>query len=186
MTETPNKPVLVGMNNPYNSDPHFALYPSPKGCAGYNVYAMLAEARERRVSAYGPDSVRELTRASYVKGFDRRNVLSARTWTKREAREQGRILAKELCGRRVVVFGVQTLEALGLNCGWQGVWSNQRVWLELRTAQSALDASERRPHIEYWLAPHPSGRCREYNDPSMRERVGDLLLRLYDEARPCA
>jgi hypothetical protein len=33
--------------------------------------------------------------------------------------------------------------------------------------------------FQYYLIPHPSGLCREYNDPAMVRRVGELLLELY-------
>lgn len=31
---------IVGMNNPYSSDPRYALAPFPRGCAGYRLWQM--------------------------------------------------------------------------------------------------------------------------------------------------
>jgi hypothetical protein len=107
-----------------------------------------------------------VTTEDYVRGFDRRNVLSAREWSQKDATRAGRALMDELSGRRLVVLGVQTLRALGLPrpIAW-GEWQSY-VWLP-----------DARTH--YTLIPHPSGRCREYNSQEMREYVGRMLLKEY-------
>ena len=137
------------MNNPLSSDPKMALYPHPVNCAGWRVWKMLDDVCEDHVS-----------KALYLEKFERRNVLSSREWSWREASEAGRALMDELSGRTMAVLGVQTARALGLPrlpwCQW-----GQHSHLPGPTT--------------YCIIPHPSGRCREYNDPTMRERVGLLL-----------
>ncbi len=107
------------------------------------------------------DVVPGVSADDYVRGFDRRNVLSARTWSGRDATVAGRTLMDELGGRRLVVLGVQTLRALGLPRPPD--WGDWRQDYE----------------THYTLIPHPSGRCREYNSQELREYIGGLLLREY-------
>ena len=157
--------ILLAMNNPVSSDPLHALFPYPPGCAGHRLWEMLRE------YAWEVEE-RDVTRRAYIDGFERRNVLSARTWSRVEAREAGRMLLPELAGRRVVVLGVQTLGALGLDRLPWGRWS-------------AASPSLFGPHepLAYCCLPHPSGRCREYNDPATRALAGRTLLAALRDGR---
>jgi hypothetical protein len=101
------------------------------------------------------------TRDQYLETFDRRNLLCARSWSASEARAAAQQALTELRGCVVVVLGEQTREALG---------------------------HPRRPHVlphrddggtEWRYLPHPSGRCRWYNDPVSRTMVSLLLEELY-------
>jgi hypothetical protein len=66
----------------------------------------------------------------------------------------------DLTGRRVVVLGRGAWQRLGLPAvGW------------FCTRHAACGAT-------LTLVPHPSGRCRLYNDPLVRERVRALLASL--------
>jgi hypothetical protein len=98
-----------------------------------------------------------VTPRQYVRAFDRRNVLPG------------------LAGRRVVVLGVQTLAALGWARGEWGVW----LW----SSPGLLD-----DHLgtDYCCLPHPSGRCREYNDPTMVALAGRILLGEYRRSTTAA
>jgi len=142
------------MNNPLSSDQYHALYPAPEGCTGWRLWRMLYEAAQAEGGA-------GVLRSSYALVLDRRNVLPGREWDARTARRYGAVLVDELHGRRVVLVGVSVLQALGLTR--PGDWCR---WVE-------------EAGLTYTLVPHASGRCREYNDPAMRERVGRLLLGEY-------
>lgn len=158
---TDTRPVLVAMNNPVSSLPKYALYPLPEGCAGNRLWHMLADAAERDGSS--------VSKSEYLRAFDRRNVLSQKTWSRRDAVLSGRRLADELTppsSRSIVVLGIQTLDALGWRTHTRPAWGE---WVP--------SLCERYPR--FCLLPHPSGRCREYNDPEMRALAGRRLMELY-------
>lgn len=152
-----HRPLLIAMNNPVSSDPAHALYPAPEGCAGWRLWTMLS------AEALLAEPPLVITRVAYTRAFDRRNVLSAKMWSRRDARLGGQRLMDEFSGlgRRAVVLGVDTLVSLGL--------PRPRDWGRWTEAMA----------LEYCLLPHPSGRCREYNDPAMRALAGRTLLELY-------
>jgi hypothetical protein len=52
------KPLLVGEQNPYGPDPEFALYPQPRGCAGWRLC----------------HTILGMTAAEYLRIFDRMNL----------------------------------------------------------------------------------------------------------------
>lgn len=162
MTETA-KPLLIGMNNPYGPDPRHALFPVPEKSAGGRLFRMFQEASARRFPN-GPAPYRQ----TYINGFDRHNVLGQQDWDKAAARAAGAQLLPTLAGRCAVVLGRDTCTALGLD--------RKAPWLERRelVLQPTTGAK-----LVWWLVPHPSGMCREYNDPTMRQRVGDLMLDLF-------
>jgi hypothetical protein len=155
--------VLLGINNPLSDDDRSALFPAPVNCTGWRLWQMLRDAL--------PES--PPGRADYTRSFDRRNVLHARAWSKKEARAAGAALLPGLEGRRVVVLGVQTLAALGLPRRQWGEWSEQAV----TDLVSEADAC-----AEFCLLPHPSGLCREYNDPAVRALAGRVLAEEYARA----
>jgi hypothetical protein len=159
--------VLLAMNNPIAGDQRYALYPYPRGCAGERLFRMLA------AEAYVAAEL--VTPRQYVRAFDRRNVLQQRTWSAAEASAAGAALLPGLAGRRVVVLGVQTLAALGWARGEWGVW----LW----SSPGLLD-----DHLgtDYCCLPHPSGRCREYNDPTMVALAGCVLLEEYRRSSTAA
>ena len=145
--------TIVAMNNPYGSDARMALYPAPQGSAGHRLYCMMRDA------GLAAQPSRIVRRSDYL-CLERRNVLAAREWRETEARRAGRRLREELAGRRLIVCGVRTLAVLELERppDWGQWWRSEGT--------------------EYALVPHPSGRCREYNDPALVRRTGELLLGL--------
>lgn len=95
------RPVLIGMNNPLRTEPHFALYPAPPRCTGHRIWQMLHE----RTGCSTRD---------YLRSFDRRNLLDELTWDERRAREASAGLWRELEGRRVAVLGASVRRVLWL------------------------------------------------------------------------
>jgi hypothetical protein len=84
------KPVLVGEANPHGGDPKYALYPYPRGCAGYRLCF----------------DVLGMRRSDYVRSFHRVNLCGTR-WRIREARNR----ARSLGGLRLVLLGAKVASA---------------------------------------------------------------------------
>lgn len=146
-----DRPVLLGMSNPYDRRPQLALYPVPSASSGGRLCAMML--------AVDPD----VTRAAYIRAFDRRNLLTG-TWSDAAAEEAGRWARQALMGRIVVVLG-------------------RRVW-------DALDLPRQHPDVLPWCdrhdttwrrLPHPSGMNRWYNSAENRLVAGLLLRELIYE-----
>jgi len=153
MTDT--RTVLIGMNNPHSADPVHALAPYPQGVAGQRLHDMLAAVRP------------ETFRGTYMRGFDRRNVLVGRDWSLRAAQEVAPALWSSLDGRRVVLLGQAVLTAFRLPATMPLVWQRP---------EGSLMAS---PGPAQWcLVPHASGLNRWYNEEINRVLTG---LRLEEE-----
>lgn len=153
------RPVILAMNSPQSDDPADALRPWDAACTGGRLLTMLQNAAER--SRPG----RELPVSEYLRVFDRRNLLNRKTWSLDLARQRAPEVVCRLDGRTVVACGTQVLKIIGAPSEWL-------------KPHDVLYGD----HIRFNLIaiPHPSGRCRPYNDPEFRARVGDLLLELYD------
>lgn len=143
------KPVIIGMNNPRNGDPKFALYPHPPGSAGGRLFAMLKECR--------PD----VKRIQYRDAFTRVNMLQG-PWSVAKARLVGPVFRMLLSGsdRDVLVLGQGPWDALGLPPSQGPLWKLE------------LDG------VRWRLIPHPSGRNLWYNDEANRRLVGMILEEL--------
>lgn len=144
------RPVLIGMNNPIH--PRRPLWPSPAGCTGHRVLALLQRQR--------PD----VTEEQYLEAFDRRNLLYEREWDKDKAVRGAERLIKELRNtrRKILVLGetarklLEIPERARLTEGW---------WYGCA-----------------WRAiPHPSGRCHWYNEDFCRDVVALILQQMYEE-----
>lgn len=101
----------------------------------------------------------------FVVAFERRNVLSSRTWSSREAKKVGEKLRRDVANRRVVVLGKSAWKALDLprSAKWFSCW------------KTFNDCGS---HFTAFLVPHPSGRCRTYNDPKNRRKLRTLMRQL--------
>lgn len=112
------------------------------------------------------DNIRPITQEQYIEAFDRRNILSTLVWDPAAASAAVDLLLPELLGRRVVMLG---REVSHLCRRGTPAWLHPYVDIENTT---------------WYNIPHPSGRVREYNDPEMVLRVGQLLLEIsgYAEA----
>jgi hypothetical protein len=95
--DRPAGPVLlVGESNPYGSDPEFALYPTPRNCAGDRLRRLVLGV-----------SVDEYMGA----GFARAN-LCAGSWSARRAAESAAVLADR--HDRFVLLGARVSAAFGV------------------------------------------------------------------------
>lgn len=130
-------PVIVGENNPYGDDSYFAMYPEPEGSAGWRFCRLILG----------------LKPAAYLRLFDRRNLLTGRTWSAPRAREAAKALRLEIGpATTAILLGRKVAAAFGLE--------QHPPFTRLYT---------------YVLLPHPSGLCREWNAPGSFKRARDLL-----------
>lgn len=151
MTPVGDRPILIGMNNPHSEDPRHALAPYPSGVAGHRLWRMLSD----RCGA---------SRLSYMRAFERINLLNSRTWSPLRARAQNENLWSSLRGRRrVVVLGNAVKDVL---------WLSRVPYLRWTVTDD----------VRWCLLPHPSGLCRLYNDELVRVAVGMRLEELYVQA----
>lgn len=146
------RPVLLGMNNPHSERSEHALFPHPSGVAGHRLWMMAHD-------------VCGMSRAEYLRVFDRRNLLNATKWDPIEARRVAEEIGlwKSLEGCSVVVLGQATHSVLWLEAAPPLLWRLHRG-------------------VRWCFAPHPSGLNRWYNDPLNRLAVGYRLEELASEA----
>lgn len=139
MSEVMRKRVwLIGEQNPYSSDPKFALYPLPKGAAGARLMRAL-----------------DLDPHSYLALFERRNLLGSERWSAPAAREAAaRIGGKLQEGDCAVLLGAKVAAAFGYPYD-----------------AHLLPYRDERLGVSLLVVPHPSGRSRAWNDPSVAPRV---------------
>jgi hypothetical protein len=104
----------------------------------------------------------DVRRSDYLRTFDRRNILRG-PWDPLAARRAAPGLQSLLFGRTVVLLGDAPRQALDI----------PRLLLHPQHIGG----------VTWRQIPHPSGRCRFYNDPVQRELVAMLLESLYLEWR---
>lgn len=159
------KIVLVGMNNPYGADPKYALYPMPATSAGGRLFKMLRAASDG-----------DLGMSEYARIFDRINLVSG-DWDRRlaEAKATDLVINGNYARRRVVLLGQEVKNAF------------------LKTSTIALPESHARwqycsrSGAERWATlPHPSGRCRDWNDPEFMAICNPFFKGLVELARQMA
>lgn len=127
--------VLVGELNPRGSDPRWALWPEPRGCAGGRLCGIFG-----------------LTPIEYVQRFERLNLCSG-AWDPVAARRRADEVEDVFRGRVLVLLGRRVCRAFGVAYG-----------------PFSFDASRLLA-----VLPHPSGRCRAWNDASAAGRARETL-----------
>lgn len=103
-----------------------------------------------------------VTRGQYLRAFERVNLVDGREWRAAEARARARELRGALRGRVVLVLGAAPRRALEL--------------------PPLLVHPQELGGVTWRQLPHPSGRCRWYNEPEARATAAALLAELYDMA----
>lgn len=138
--------VVVGEMNPYGADPRYALYDKPEESAGGRL--------RRRVLGLRSDTYH---------GRTRRFNLCAGAWSAAKARASARQI-RSLCGQddTVVLLGRKVADAFGLG------------HLVPFTSKLIVHEDEKLA-LRYVLLPHPSGRCREWNEHGAYERAREML-----------
>ena len=97
------RPLIVGENNPYGSDPYYALYPDPPMAAGGRLCRILG-----------------LSPEAYLARFDRTNLVAGWQWRAAEARRAAaEILEQRVCDaadgplRVLILLGAKVRRAFG-------------------------------------------------------------------------
>ena len=141
-------PLLVGEDNPYGGDPRYALFCEPPNSAGGRLCRL----------------VLGLTRREYVDRYDRVNLCSGK-WDIREARVTAARLLEE---RRevLVLLGAKVSSAFGL------AYEPFAVKRDHVPEGSSLFSTRTVTLVQL---PHPSGRCRAWNEPGAFERAREVL-----------
>lgn len=159
------KPILLGMNNPHSVDPANALSTEPVNASGYRLWQMIS------ITGMMKEPPIVVNKENYESGFDRYNLFNELSFdpTKMTPEHRSKVLAR-LNDRVVVMCGTSVPRVLGMR--YYGGF-------DLRPHSSPDFLEPGITSFVYYVIPHPSGLCREYNDPEMRSRVGKLLLALY-------
>lgn len=148
--------VLVGESNPYSLEPRHALLPWPAASAG---------ARLRRILDMG-----EL---EYLRTFARFNLLGpGEAWSAQLVRARagsifGGYVSSEAC--RVVLLGARVTAAFG--------WPLNPFHVAAVCEREA-DAFEEGFVVRALRLPHPSGRCRAWNEPGAAARARAAVAEL--------
>lgn len=165
------RPVLIGMNNPINPDPKYALWPSPSGCTGWRVWQMLS-------------AVHPLTQREYADAFERRNMIDSTTWSEPAAARAVVGHLATLGGRRVVLFGAPLRRLFGFVLGdllaspmVRDIAPRYGLMLRDVPGEASTEAAT------FYLLPHPSGRNLWYNNPANRLLAGRVLAGLLEGDR---
>lgn len=139
MPVSDGRPLLVGELNLHSTDPRYALWPEPAGCAGDRLC--------RLVMGLTPDD--------YLDRFARVNLCRGK-WRTDVARAIAREISEGNPGRKVVLLGAKVAAAFGL------LFDPFTVKTQVRLGPVAI-------------LPHPSGRCRAWNEPGAHERARGVL-----------
>lgn len=142
------------MNNPYEPDQRYALYPNPPGSAGYRLCYTILGLDER----------------TYLSSFNRRNTMAGE-WSIKIARAGALSLYEEVsAGHTVVLLGRQ-------------VWAAWHSLMYLHRPKPKLHPFEvfEVPKLKYVLLPHPSGLCREWDDSVNIRRAREVIIRASPE-----
>lgn len=140
------KLLLVGEANPLSRDRAKALWPYP-GSAGGRFAAMLG---------LDPDT--------YLRHFERVNlyVRPPKRWNRKKARERAWAITVKYRGYDVFLLGQRVADAFLMTKRHFSLWKRYPYF------------GGSRWHT-YMLLPHPSGRCRTWNDPATRERLREAV-----------
>jgi len=142
---------LVGEHNPYGSKPRYALFPYPERSADGRLLAILG-----------------MRTGDYMRAFERRNLITDEAksprWSAPRAREAATAIAMEAAAEDpFILLGRRVCDAFGL----------YGVQLPCCVLGPSGPTGEFRRTVV--AIPHPSGRCRDWNDPGMIGRVRDLV-----------
>lgn len=152
--------LLLGEDNPQSSEPEHALYDYPEGCAGHRL----------RSRIFG------LSSAAYLALW--RTNLCNPTWSTPAARERAKQLLelKTAPWDTIVLLGSKVAKIVGYP--QMPPFSSCRLRLDTDGARfdrfGDAFAPEPGEHQLIYL-PHPSGRCREWNDPASYGRARMLM-----------
>lgn len=127
-------PLLIGEDNPYGADPHYALYPAPTGCAGHRLCA----------------TILGMNRRDYMQQFRRMNLCGDR-WSMKTAKARAQEIVDDARRREwAVLCGSKVARAFHLEP------ATAESPIETHYLCDELGGG-------WAVIPHPSGRCRIWN-----------------------
>lgn len=154
------RPLLIGEQNPYQSDPRlaqrFALYPDPPGCAGWRLC----------------HKVMQLEEGDYLTRFDRVNLCDGK-WSVREARRKADDISRD--ARTYVLFGAKVSSVFGWLLNREDFKPFTRYEEAAHVHVPRLSPLSLRRPRSYIILPHPSGLSRAWNEPGAFERARAVL-----------
>lgn len=92
-------PFIVGENNPYGSDPYFAMYPRPSNSAGGRLCRLVLQIPE----------------AQYLREFHRHNLLQQPKWSVVDARAAAVELSEVIGDSKVILLGAKVCAGFRLD-----------------------------------------------------------------------
>lgn len=152
----PARLVLVGEMNPYGVDPRHALFCAPAGSAGERLQ----------------DLVLGVRRATYLDERVVRYNLCVGLWNGHAAKRRAQEIRDLHPADVLVLLGRKVAQAFGCR-GWP--LFGRGLLLRTGAKELAWRAASTSREFRAILLPHPSGRCREYNDPENVARARDLV-----------
>ena len=161
--------LLIGEVNPLTEANQFALYPDPPNCAGWRLCRQIFQCPE--------DQYLAMWRANLCGGW----------WNKDYARRRALELIK---GPPRIVELLPTPPPEPIVAPWSVV-----VMLGRKVSDAVLRAQSRYVRFDpfevksasdtltFVCLPHPSGRCREWNDPRAAEKARVIMRAIAPEMR---
>lgn len=155
------KPFLIGLSNPYSSDPAHALFPYPPRSAGHRLWRMLHELPEHLLTTSQARHA-SVSKERYICAFERRNLTMVVNAKARHLTKMAHLHLERIPpGSQVVLLGHEVRRAF-----------SAALRLEIRSELVHPQVIE---GITWRWLPHPSGRVRLYNDPVLRMIAGMVL-----------
>lgn len=145
------KPLLVGEDNPYGSDPRYALWCMPRHSAGGRLCYDILGVKDQ---------------IDYVRRFDRANLCLGK-WSAKEATARAGELQRS--HRTLILLGAKVCSRFG--------YAFEPFTIKQKTTSAAAAVLLGVPYEEWTfvLLPHPSGRNRMWNQPGAIERAREIL-----------
>jgi hypothetical protein len=167
-------PLLIGEHNPYG-DPGFALYPSPRGCAGWRLCHTILQ--------MDPDD--------YCDRFRRMNLCHGAKWSMKEARSRALdVVVDARDGETIILCGAKVARAFRLEPATADTPCRVRPMASVPGVPPWDLLGPRPPARRYTVVvlPHPSGLCRLWHKPgvtdTVRRTLSDLLPTAHHDAEP--
>lgn len=142
------RPVLVGEDNPYSRDPRHALLYAPPHSAGGRLCRLILRHKP----------------AHYLREYERVNLCTGK-WNEVEARGEAAKIASRVRGAApIVLLGAKVCRAFAVR---YEPHSSVRV-------RVVPEGGERWDQV-FAVLPHPSARCRAWNEPGAFDRAREVL-----------
>ena len=151
------RPLLVGEDNPHSVDPEMALHPTFRGGAGSRLASILG-----------------MTGEVFVTTFDRENLCDG-PWesVRAKTRAEAIFFRCAVMNRPMILLGSRVSRAFGIQFKPFNLFTmTLNVCLDDGLVESL--------RVRGVVLPHPSGRCRVWNDRENKKRAAEVTAALLD------